>query len=164
QSIAATGITNASTAASQLLLVFNTNQTGPHTLQGEAITLDALGLAIWNGNTLVWSTLTTLSDVYDTTLQGVGQAGFGYKLDAAQAAAAQTAINTAIAGGASLNSLMVTGAFQAGCLSPATTSCANGGPETVFLDSQAAVPEPMSLSLVGGGLLALGLFRKRFSA
>ncbi len=27
-----------------------------------------------------------------------------------------------------------------------------------------SVPEPISLSLVGGGLLALGLFRKRFSA
>jgi len=26
------------------------------------------------------------------------------------------------------------------------------------------VPEPISLSLVGGGLLALGLFRKRFAA
>jgi len=167
QSIGATGITDSTTAASQLLLVFNTNQTAPHTPQGEAITLDALGFAIWNGNNLIFSTLTTLSDLYDTTLQGVGQAGFGYKLDAAQAATAQAAINTAIAGGATLNSLMVTGAFEAGCLT-GNVGCANDGPETIFLDAQgpgvATVPEPISLSLVGGGLLALGLFRKRISA
>jgi hypothetical protein len=29
---------------------------------------------------------------------------------------------------------------------------------------QSGVPEPVSISLVGGGLLALGLFRKRFIA
>ena len=165
QSIGSTGITNSSTAAQQILLVFNTNQTGPHTAEGEAITLQALGLALWYNGDLIFSAVRSTADTYDTTLQGVGQAGFGYQLDAAQAAAAQIAINNAIAGGATLNTIFATGAFQAGCLTGVTTGCANDGPETLFLDSQAAVvPEPMSLSLVGGGLLALGLFRKRFSA
>lgn len=166
QSIGATGITNSSLAASQLLLVFNTNQTGPHTPAGESITLDTLGLALWYNGNMIFSALSTLSDTYDTTLQGVGQAGFGYKLDAAQAAAAQLAINNAIAGGASLNTILVTGAFKAGCLT-GTDNCGNDGPETLFLDAQGGgvvvVPEPLSLSLVGGGLLALGLFRKRLS-
>ncbi|HSR09458.1 MAG TPA: hypothetical protein VLM42_20155, partial [Bryobacteraceae bacterium] len=164
QSLGSAGITNSGTAAQQILLVFNTSQTGPHTSAGESITLDALGLALWYNGNLIFSAVRSTHDTYDTTLQGVGQAGFGYKLDATQAAAAQLAINAVISGGGSLNDILVTGAFKAGCLT-GTDNCGNDGPETLFLDAQGGgvvvVPEPLSLSLVGGGLLALGLFRKR---
>jgi hypothetical protein len=47
----------------------------------------------------------------------------------------------------------------------ANASEATGGLETVFIRTTApttsTVPEPVSLSLVGGGLLVLGFFRKR---
>jgi hypothetical protein len=63
---------------------------------------------------------------------------------------AQTAVfNFTFTGGVNSDSTPKNIQWQFG-----TTSGFSGG----------TVPEPMSLSLVGGGLLALGLFRKRFSA
>jgi hypothetical protein len=163
QSIGATGITDSTLAASELLLVFNTNQTGPHAPSDESITLDALGLALWWNGSLIYSTVTTVSDTYLQTLQGVGQAGWGYQLDSSQAADAQTAIDAAIAGGATLNNILVTGAFTAGCL-PGTTFCANDGPETLFLDAHGAgvIPEPASVIMLGTVLFALSVSARRW--
>lgn len=161
-SIAATGITDPSQAASQLLLVFNINQEGSDT----TITLQNLGLALWYNGSPIFSALTATNDTYNAIAQGIGQAGWGYQLDSTQAAAAQTAINTAILGGATLNNIFVTGAFRAGCLT-GTAGCANDGPDTLFLDAHGAtvssIPEPASIVALGTALLAIagGLLRRR---
>lgn len=165
QTIGATGITVSSTAASQLLLVFNINQQG----SSDAITLQDIGLALWDANgNLLFGTLTSTSDSYTPIEQGIGNAGFGYKLDATQAGQAQLAINSYLAAnpGKTLNDIYVTGAFQAGC--PPAGTCANDGAETLFLSAQGStVVAPdggMTLMLLGGGLVALETLRRRLRA
>jgi hypothetical protein len=159
QSIAATGITDSTTAASQLQLVFNINQTG----SSQAITLQDIGLALWVGDTNIFSALSARTDTYTTIEQGNGQSGFAYELDATQAAAAQTAIDNAIAGGATLSTILVTGAFQAGCPPPGT--CANDGAETLFLQHQkgsVSVPDGgVTLMLLGGVLVGIESLRRK---
>jgi hypothetical protein len=165
QTIGASGITNASTAASQLLLIFNINQQG----SSDAILLQNIGLALWDASgNLLFGTLSARSDEYTPIEQGIGTAGFGYKLDSGQAAAAQTAINTYLAANTTktLSDIFVTGAFQAGC--PPGTACANDGAETLFLGAQGStvvVPDGgITLMLLGGALVGLETLRRRIRA
>lgn len=157
-SLATAGATDPSATASELRLVFNASQTGAD----PAITLDAIGLALWVGDTPIFNELTMLSgNTYHFTDHGVGQGGFAYKLDDAGVTAAQNAINNAIALGATLDGILVTGAFQAGCVE-GNGECANDGPDSIFLGVFATVPEPASIATLGAALAAIaGIARRR---
>jgi len=50
------------------------------------------------------------------------------------------------------------------CYHPGSDTCNTNPTGNVGSTGFSSVPEPISLSLVGGGLLALGVFRKRFVA
>jgi hypothetical protein len=164
QSIAATGITNGALAASQLLLIFNVAQEGTGAEGGESLMLRAIGLKLWYNGNNIFTALSTRTDVYNEAQQGLGNAGFGYQLDSAQATAAQNAINGVLAGGGTLHNILVTGAFQAGC-APAGAGCPDDGPESLFLGAHGegvvATPEPASVISLGTGLLAIALLIRR---
>jgi hypothetical protein len=160
QPIGDTGITNASHAAEQLLLIFNISQQG----NAQTINLLDIGLALWYNNTLIFSALSSRTDTYSQPQQGNGKAGFGYGLDSGAAAAAQSAINSARSGGATLDTILVTGAFRAGCLSG--QGCANGGAESLFLGAHVtAVPDGgLTAILLSVGFVAIETLRRKLRA
>lgn len=111
--------------------------------------------------TLYGSNNTTASFSYSGNVdltaaaQGTGNSGFLFVLDAPQAAAASTFLT------ANPNARIGIGA---------SISNATGGNETFFVANvngtspspePGPVPEPASLALIGGGLLGLGIWRKR---
>ena len=142
-STASAGFTN----FNNLQLIFNASEPG----SAPGISLDSLALTIFSstGVLLQTHTLTSPYSIADA-FPGTGNAGFGFMLDSGEAAQA----NALLTGGA----VLYIGAS-------ANASEATGGLETIFIRTTAptssTVPEPVSLSLVGGGLLALGLLRKR---
>jgi hypothetical protein len=88
------------------------------------------------------------------TNPGNGNTDYLFVLDAAQAAA----LNTTIAGNFGYRmALDSTISFPRQSAGPDSYAFVNTSGFTV----QAAVPEPFSLSLVGGGLIGLGLLRRR---
>lgn len=154
--------------ASQLRIVFNAVEPGNTAGGANGITLDNLVLTIYNPsggvlfNSGAFSALT-----FDSTFNGTGQSGYLFKLDPAQAAAAQAA---AFGGNFQIN--------RVGLL--ASASDATGGFETFYLRADAvtppgdggggsnggpgnSVPEPVPLALIGIGLVSLLAFKRRRS-
>jgi hypothetical protein len=139
---------------SNLLVIFNGNEGGG---PGGAITLNSLGLSLYSASGIHLQTFTTTGPNTFTAFPGVGNAGFGFALDEAQAAQAN-AILAAIP-------LLRVG-------TSANASDANAGPETIQLTTVAntgigggggtgggtggQIPEPSSFILLSLGAAFLG--------
>ena len=141
------------TSASDLRLVFNATEPGNAAAQG--ITLNNLVLSIFSptGQVLFTSGSLSSSIVFPDTFSGVGNSGFVFALDEAEAAAAQVA-----AFGTNF------GANRIGL--SASLDGATGGPETFFAASAGggitpAIPEPETYALMLAGLGAIGLVARR---
>jgi len=123
-----------------LQLIFNASEPGGAT----DITLNNLALTIYNSAGMLQQTH-TLASAYAIAdaFAGVGNAGYGFTLDAAQAAAAN-ALLTANPGST----------FYIGAAANATN--ATGGHETIFIRTtgqDSAVPEPSTMVMLGSGIL-----------
>jgi hypothetical protein len=134
---------------SNLVVLFNGNEGG--NAGDQPITLTNLGLTLYSASGAVLATFTTTASSTFNAFPGVGNAGFGFALDTAQAAQANAFLAT--------NPLLQIG-------TEATASNAQGGAETIQLTtvtSTAAVPEPGTVALLTSGLVLLGLssLRKR---
>jgi hypothetical protein len=140
-SLASLGITS----ASDLRVVFNAVE--PGTADANGITLNDLRLSIFSpdGTELFNSGSLTAPIDFAETFTGVGNAGFVFALDAAQASAAQ-----ALAFGADFGDNLV-GLY-------ANLSDATGGPETFFV---ASIPEPQTYALMLAGLGVVGFMAAR---
>jgi hypothetical protein len=140
QTLTATGVSS----GSYLTVILNANEPA-----GNAITVDNLSLTIYdsitgavlfNSGNLFGAPITISS-----TMQGQGNLGFGFVLDAAQAAAANPFITCPSCG-----------ANRIGIA--ALLSDSQGSNETfsvIYL-----TPEPYTLLTFAGGLIAIGLFRR----
>jgi hypothetical protein len=139
-STAAVGFTN----FSNLQFVFNASEPGSF----PGITLNNLALTIYNSAGVLQQTHTLASAyVIADAFPGVGNAGFGFMLDATEGAQAN-ALLTANPGAV----------FYIGAAANATN--ATGGLETIFVRTTAAtaaVPEPSTIFTLGSGLLLLSL-------
>jgi PEP-CTERM motif len=148
RSIGSLGITS----ASDLRVVLNAVEPGNAGAQG--ITLTDLVLSIFSptGEVLFSSGALAAPLVFADTFTGVGNSGWVFALDAAQAAAAQAA-----AFGANFGANLIG-------LS-ASLSGATGGPETFFVASAggvtAPIPEPQTYALMLAGLGAIGFMMSR---
>jgi hypothetical protein len=124
--------------------VFNASEPGSAT----DITLNNLALTIYNSAGVLQQTDTLASAyVIADAFPGVGNAGFGFMLDATEAAQAN-ALLTANPGAV----------FYVGAAANATN--ATGGLETIFARTTAAtaaIPEPSTIFILGSGLLLLSL-------
>lgn len=169
--LASIGIADFSTAASQVVLIFNGDQAGGANL----ITLQQLALGFWyssNGITFAappnWGVASYEGDNLGGQ-SGQGSAGYAYALDTTQAAAAQAVLN-AIAG-ANLNNIYLGGGFSAGCNIPGRTNPAgclatDDGPDDLKVTSKlgVVVPEPASILGLGTVLLLVGSRLRRKKA
>jgi hypothetical protein len=138
---------------------FNSNQTG-----GSGITLQSMTLTIYATNgTTVLGTFSLAAPVQfsgtDLALQqGNGNSVFNFHLTLAQ----QTQFNTILAMSGSGNFFAGLSA-SLGCAGTASPTCqpSNDGADSFLGFSQASVPEPPSLVLLGFGVLALGFVYNR---
>lgn len=130
--------------ASQIAIVFNSDQPA-----GGTVSLSNLVFALFNSSGDVGFTSGATSQVFSSTASEPG-IGWEFALDATQAAEAQAAIDAG---------------FDLFGLS-ATVTDSKGGPETFFLINQtpSAVAEPVTLALLGTGLVLGCLVRRRFIA
>ncbi len=139
--IGASGITS----ASQLRITFNASEPN-----FDSITLSNLVLNIYSPTgTLLFNSGAFSPQIFPSTNPGVGNAGFVFKLDAAQAAAAQIA---AFGAGFANNRIGLS----------ATATDATGGLETFYVSqSVGAIPEPESYAMMLSGLGLLGFIARR---
>jgi hypothetical protein len=131
-----------------LRIIFNASEPGSN-----GINLDNLALSLWNpvDGSLIDAKNLPAPVVFASTNPGVGNAGFGFKLDSTQAAVENSLL-------ADFPNLFIG-------LS-ASASDATGGHETFSIGSVGSVqtvPEPASYALVGLGFAGLIMLRKRFA-
>lgn len=151
------GITaSGSNTFANLILIFNGNEGG--NAADQAITLDKLSLNLFGSTGGVLGSFSTASPYATAAFPGIGNAGFGFQLDATQASQANALLLA--------NPSLVIGASAA-------ASSANAGPETVFISrigstqpgggggGGSAVPEPTTAWMLGSGLIGLSMFLKR---
>jgi len=138
---------NGITKASQVAIVFNADEPS-----GNSVTLTGLQLSVFNGNTDIFDAHLAASVTFPTTFTGIGNQGFVFRLNTAEAATLQGLLTP-------LSSTDLA-ALRIGL--SASASDATGGPETFNLATITAVPEPGTLLFVGTALVGLGVCgRKR---
>jgi hypothetical protein len=128
-----------------LRIIFNPSEPA----SAPSISLDNLALTLWNPTTglILDARYITAPVLFTSSDPGAGNAGFGFKLDAAQAAVENGIL-------AAFPNLRIGLAADA--------SLATGGPET-FSIGVARVPEPSVFGLVAIGLAGFAVLRRRFA-
>ncbi len=135
--------------ASDIRIVFNAAQPG-----GGPITLTGLVLTFYNASGGVAFQSSGLKDVggnpvtsivFPNTETGVGNSGFVFRLDAAQAAAAQAALGTTVRVGLAASATNASGGLETFFFANANLIGGGGG-------GGAAVPEPSTWVILGTGL------------
>jgi len=151
----ALGITSSGAITfANVALIFNGNEGGNPADQAFALT--NLSLNLFDSSGTILGAFSTVNPFLALGFPGVGNAGYGFRLDAAQAATANALLLA--------NPNLIIGASAA-------MSGANSGPETVFIATGSGipsinplgddpVPEPTSMILMGLGLLGLSMIRK----
>lgn len=135
---------------SNLVVLFNGNES--QNANDQPITLNSLGLSLYSATGTRLATFTTTGPVDYMALPGIGNAGFGFALDAAQAAQANALLAS--------NPLLEIG-------TEANASNAQGGPETIQLTTVTStgligtVPEPGTITLLSLGFLLLGVSARK---
>lgn len=141
-----------------LQLIFNASEPA-----GNSITVDNLALTLYGANGSLLASYTLDAPVtFANSFTGTGKAGFGFQLDGAQAALANSFLG--------ISGLRIGGAINA--------SDATGGLETVFLrtindggvdpnegpNDPNQVPEPSTYAGVGAVLIGFVMLRHKFAA
>ena len=135
---------------SNLVVLFNGNEGG--NASDQPITLDSLGLTLYSASGTALQTFTTTCPNTFAAFPGVGNAGFGFRLDAAQAAQANALLAS--------NPLLQIG-------TEANASNAQGGAETIQLTTLtapgqlSAVPEPGTVTMLSLGFVLIGVSARR---
>lgn len=138
-----------------VILIFNGSE--GENAEDLMITLDKLSLNLFSSTGELLGAFSTASPFTADAFPGTGNAGFGFQLDATQAAAANSFLLS--------NPNLVIGAS-------ASASNANSGLETVFIsriDSTqpgdgggvSEIPEPTTAWMLGSGLIGVSMFLKR---
>ncbi len=144
---------------SNLQFIFNASE--PTGLEG--ITVDLLAVTLYNPTTgaqIVNGTFTTAAPfVITNSFAGVGNAGYGFRFDAAQATAANLllAANPNLFIGVAANASNATGGQETISLRVNSGGGGGGVPPT------AVVPEPATYAMVGLGLIAASYWNRRKS-
>jgi hypothetical protein len=134
------------TDADDLLFIFNPAEPGN---ANNSIQLDSLILSIYSdfGGPALFTASLDSPHFFPTTNPGIGNSGFGFALDAAQALSAQAFVSATNRIGLA-----------------ATVTSATGGPDTFFvnvLDGSNPVPEPGSVALLGVAVIGMWAVRRR---